>query len=58
MRIANLDWVRTPLLLEICKILNHLEAQYRACLDHEQVFQSLRCAGSKQQFLAAVSNQK
>ena len=57
MRIANLDWVRTPLLLEICKIPNQLEAEYRAYLDHEQVFQCPRCARSKQQLLAAVPNQ-
>ena len=57
MRIANLDWVRTPLLLEICKIPNQPQAEYRAYLDHEHVFQFPRCARSKQRCPAAVPNQ-
>ena len=58
MRIPNLDWIRTRFLLEICKIPNQPQAESRAYLDHEQVFQFPRCARSKQQFLTAVSNQK
>ena len=56
--IANWDYFRTHLKLEICKIPNQLRAACYAYVDQKLFFRVLGCATRKQLCLTAVPNQK